>query len=206
MDVFDGSARPGPGDPQEFATAPILTGERVTLTQLSQDHARDLAHASQNIDLWYTSVPAPEDVPAEIDRRLDLQRKGEMAPFAVLDGAVAVGMTTFMHIDTENRRVEIGSTWLSPEVRGTRINPEAKLLMLTRAFEDLDAIAVEFRTHWHNHQSRAAITKLGAHQDGVLRNHQFFAGRLRDTVVFSITRAEWPTVKLALQERLKNLS
>ncbi|WAL40135.1 GNAT family protein [Brevibacterium sp. BRM-1] len=204
-DAFDGSSRPGAGDPAAFAAAPDLVGERVTLAQLSPAHTEGLGRASEGIDLWVTSVPSAGEMDAEIERRLGLQRAGSMAPYTVLDRGEPVGMTTFMNIDAANRHVEIGSTWLSPAVRGTRVNPEAKLLLLTRAFEDLDAIAVEFRTHWHNHQSRGAIAKLGAKQDGVLRNHQFFAGALRDTVVFSITRAEWPTVKLGLTERLKRL-
>lgn len=194
-------------DARAFASAPDLTGERITLTQLTPAHAEALSRAAGDLpSTWVTSVPTAEAMPAEIDRRLGLQEQGTMAPFTVLDGGAPVGMSTYMNIDAENRRLEIGSTWLSPTVQGTRVNPEAKLLMLSRAFEDLDCIAVEFRTHFHNFQSRAAIAKLGAKQDGVLRSHQLFNGVLRDTVVFSIIAAEWPTVKLGLEHRLARLS
>ena len=116
---------------------------------------------------------------AEIDRRLKLQAEGRMAPWAVVSRSSgrAVGMTTYMNIDAPNRRVEIGSTWIGRDAQGTGVNPAAKLLLLARAFEELNCIAVEFRTHWHNGQSRAAIAKLGAKQDGVLRNHQVWKRR-----------------------------
>lgn len=114
-----------------------------------------------------------------------------------------MGMTTYLNLDPANRRLEIGSTWLGAQAQGTKINPASKLLLLDRAFEDLGCIAVEFRTHWHNHQSRAAIARLGAKQDGVLRNHTIFEnGTIRDTVVFSIIESEWPTVRYGLTERL----
>lgn len=194
-------------DARAFASAPDLTGARVTLTQLTPAHAEALSRAAGELtSTWVTAVPTAEAMPAEIDRRLGLQEQGTMAPFTVLDGGTPVGMSTYMNIDAANRRLEIGSTWLSPAVQGTRVNPEAKLLMLSRAFEELDCIAVEFRTHFHNFQSRAAITKLGAKQDGVLRSHQLFNGVLRDTAVYSIIAAEWPTVKLGLEHRLARLS
>lgn len=205
MDNFNASTPPYAGDPTSFASTPELRGQRVTLVPLSQDHAPQLAKACDGIDLWLTTVPTPQGVPADIDRRLGLQARGESAPWAVLDNGVPIGMTSYLHIDATNRRLEIGSTWLHAAARGTRVNPEAKLLLLTRAFEELDVIAVEFRTHHLNSQSRAAIAKLGAKQDGILRNHQLFNGVLRDTVCFSIIRSEWPTVKRALQERLKTL-
>lgn len=112
-------------------------------------------------------------------------------------------MTTYLNLEPANRRLEIGSTWIGSTAQGTGINAAAKMLLLERAFEELDCIAVEFRTHWHNHQSRRAIERLGAKQDGVLRNHTIFDnGTVRDTVVFSIIAAEWPTVKFGLAERL----
>ena len=128
-----------------------------------------------------------------------------MAPWGIVDPATdqAVGMTTYMNIDEENRRLEIGSTWMGTSVQGTGINPAAKLLLLTRAFEVLDCIAVEFRTHLHNLQSREAIARLGARQDGILRNHMLWRdGTIRDTVVFSVLDSEWPTVKFGLEQRL----
>jgi len=181
----------------------------VRLEALAPSHAEALAAAVAVGDLWrtwYTSIPAPDAVAAEIDRRLALHASGQMAPWAVVDAATgrAVGMTTYVNLDPDNRRLEIGSTWLGREAQGTGINPAAKLLLLTRAFDDLDCVAVEFRTHWHNHQSRAAIARLGAKQDGVLRNHQVWRdGTLRDTVVFSVIDAEWPSVRLGLLARLE---
>ncbi|QSB23542.1 GNAT family N-acetyltransferase [Curtobacterium sp. 24E2] len=193
----------------EIAPAPTLTGDRVTLEPLSQEHADDLRAAVTDGDLWrtwYTSVPAPAQVEDEIDRRLAEHEAGRMVPFAVRDRPTGrvVGSTTFMNIDAGNRHVEIGSTFLAKSAQRSGINTEAKLLMLSHAFEAWQCIAVEFRTHWHNHQSRAAIAGLGAKQDGVLRNHSIGRdGTLRDTVVFSIIASEWPAVRLSLAERLR---
>lgn len=190
----------------DFSTVPTLTGTRVTLEPLTSDHATELASAVGDLwRTWYTHIPTPDGLPAEIERRLALHDAGTMLPFAVRrnDSGEAVGMTTFMHVDVPNRRVEIGSTWLAKNAQRTGINTEAKLLMLEYAFEVLNCIAVEFRTHWHNRQSRQAIAELGAKQDGVLRNHSIGAnGTLRDTVVFSIIASEWPTVRLGLWEKL----
>jgi RimJ/RimL family protein N-acetyltransferase len=192
-----------------FAQTPTLANERVTLEPLNQAHAPGLAVASgmQNLweTAWYTHIPAPDAVAAEIDRRLSLQREGRMAPWAIIDPATgaAVGMTTYLNLDEANRRLEIGSTWMGTSVHGTGINPAAKLLLLARAFEDLDCVAVELRTHAANAQSRAAIAKLGAKQDGILRKHQLWRnGTFRDTVVFSILDSEWPEVRAGLELRL----
>lgn len=177
----------------------------VRLEPLTHEHAADLAVAAEGLDhTWFTSVPRPGDVEAEIERRLALREAGTMNPWAVItsDG-VACGMTTFMDIDQPNRHVQIGSTWLSASVQRTAVNTAAKRLLLGHAFEECEAIAVEFRTHWHNRRSRAAIERLGAKQDGVLRNHRIDAhGLLRDTVVYSIISSEWPTVRHGLTERL----
>ena len=193
----------------EIATVPTLTGDRVTLEPLAAEHADDLRAAVADGDLWrtwYTSVPAPDRVEAEIDRRLGEHAAGRMVPFAIRDRPTGrvVGATTFANIDTANRRVEIGYTFLARATQRSGINTEAKLLLLSHAFDTWDCIAVEFRTHWHNQQSRAAIASLGAKQDGVLRSHSIGRdGTLRDTVVFSITATEWPTVRLSLTERLR---
>jgi RimJ/RimL family protein N-acetyltransferase len=193
----------------EIATVPTLTGDRVTLEPLAAEHADDLRAAVADGDLWrtwYTSVPAPDRVDAEIDRRLGEHAAGRMVPFAIRDRPTGrvVGATTFANIDTANRRVEIGYTFLARSAQRSGINTEAKLLLLSHAFDTWDCIAVEFRTHWHNQQSRAAIASLGAKQDGVLRSHSIGRdGTLRDTVVFSITATEWPTVRLSLTERLR---
>ena len=186
-----------------WASPLSLTGKTVSLVPLSQDHASDLAEAAADgglHQLWYTTVPAPQDVSAEITRRLTLQDRGSMVPFAILDrSGRAVGMTTYMNIDAPNRRLEIGSTWYRRSVQRSGINTECKRLMLTHAFETLDAIAVEFRTHRLNRQSRAAIERLGAQLDGILRAHMILAnGTLRDTAVYSITAAEWPTIRAHL--------
>ena len=185
----------------------LLVGEHVRLEPLDPRRAPGLALASEGGELWRkwtTTVPTPEGVPAEIDRRRAQHAAGRMVPWATcLPDGTPVGMTTYLHIDEANRRLEIGSTWLAASVQGTNVNPEAKLLQLTRAFDELDCIAVEFRTHWHNRQSRRAIAGLGAKQDGVLRNHQIWRdGTLRDTVVFSIVRDEWPAVRSGLHARL----
>ncbi|MFM6973882.1 MAG: GNAT family N-acetyltransferase [Agromyces sp.] len=191
-----------------FTEAPTLETARVRLEQLDQAHAADLSAAVAENELWrtwYTAIPSPDQMEGEIERRRALQADGQMAPFAVIEPQTgkAVGMTTYMNIDEPNRRLEIGSTWLATRVQRTGLNKAMKLLMLRRAFEDLDCIAVEFRTHWHNLQSRQAIAELGAKQDGVLRNHKIGPeGTFRDTVVFSIIASEWPTVKLGLESRI----
>ncbi len=180
----------------------VLENAHVRLEPLSRAHAADLTEAREGLEYaWYTSIPA--SVPDEIEHRLAEHEAGRMNPFAVVRNGRAVGMTTFCSIDQENRRVEIGYTWLSPAVQRTGVNSAAKLLLLGHAFGDCDAIAVEFRTSWHNRQSRAAIERLGARQDGVLRNHRLGpGGSLRDTVVYSILPHEWPGVRLGLESAL----
>lgn len=182
--------------------APItLTGRHVTLLPLAQAHHDDFVEAVKDGELWklwYTTVPSPEGVRKEIDRRLDLQRQGSMLPFTVFhnQSGKPVGMTTYMNVDALNRRVEIGSTWYRASMQRTALNTECKLLLLRHAFESLNCIAVEFRTHFFNHRSRRAIERLGAKLDGILRNHQIVSnGTLRDTCVYSIIAGEWPAVK-----------
>jgi glucosamine--fructose-6-phosphate aminotransferase (isomerizing) len=184
-----------------------LRGNLVTLAPLSPDHAPDLKAAAQDGELWklwYTSVPSPENMESEITRRLALQAAGTMLPFAVLSGGRAVGMTTYMNIDSVHPRVEIGSTWYARSVQRTGLNTEAKFLLLTHAFETLGCIAVEFRTHFMNQASRRAIERLGARLDGILRCHQRAAdGTLRDTCVYSIVASEWPTVRSHLNWQIE---
>jgi N-acetyltransferase len=156
--------------------------------------------------LWYTTIPAHEGMNAEIERRLGLQEKGSMLPFAIRrnDTGALCGMTTYMNIDATHKRVEIGSTWYAQSAQRTAINTECKLLLLGHAFERLGCIAVEFRTDWFNKRSQAAIERLGAKRDGVLRNHMVMAdGRIRDTVVYSIIQSEWPGVKRNLLHRME---
>ncbi len=186
-----------------------LRGQHARLEPLSQQHRDGLVEAVKDgelFKLWYTAVPTPERMAEEIDRRLALQASGSMLPFTVFDadGRIA-GMTTYMNIDAANRRVEIGSTWYAKRVQRGPLNTQCKLLLLGHAFEALNCIAVEFRTHFFNHQSRRAIERLGARQDGILRSHQVAPnGTLRDTVVYSIIAAEWPTVKAHLNFQLND--
>jgi RimJ/RimL family protein N-acetyltransferase len=184
-----------------------LRGAHARLEPLSQDHCDGLTEAVKDGELWklwYTSVPTAEGMAKEIDRRLALQAVGSMLPWTVFDaGGKIAGMTTYMNVDTPNRRVEIGSTWYARHVQRSGVNTQCKLLLLTHAFEKLDCIAVEFRTHFFNHQSRRGIERLGAKQDGILRSHSIAPnGTLRDTVVYSIIASEWPTVKAHLNYQL----
>ena len=195
-----------------WITPTTLSGQHVALVPLAAEHHDDLVEAVRDGELWqlwYTAIPTPEGMAAEIARRLNLQAKGSMCPFTVIDPATgqAVGMTTFMNIDATNRRVEIGSTWYRQCVQRSPLNTEAKRLLLAHAFEQLNCIAVEFRTHFFNQQSRRAIERLGAKLDGVLRSHQInphplSAGALRDTCVYSIIASEWPNVKTHLDYQL----
>lgn len=185
-----------------------LQGEHAAVVPLTPDHAAALADAVRDGELWklwYTSIPSPEGMAAEIARRLGLRERGSMLPFAVLDArGIPVGMTTYMNIDAENKRLEIGSTWYAKRVQRTALNTEVKLMLLRHAFETLACIAVEFRTHRFNTRSRTAIERLGAQLDGILRAHQRHRdGALRDTAVYSITAAEWPTVRAHLLSRLQ---
>ena len=188
--------------------APVtLTGLHASLVPLAPEHHDALCEATRDGELWklwYTAVPSPEGMAAEIDRRLALQAAGSMLPFTVLDAAGrVVGMTTFMNIDAMNRRVEIGSTWTAATAQRSALNTQSKRLLLAHAFESLDCIAVEFRTHRLNTQSRRAIERLGAQLDGVLRAHSLASdGSVRDTAVYSITAPEWPAVRSHLDWQL----
>ncbi len=184
-----------------------LIGAHASLVPLAAEHEAALCDAVRDGELWklwYTAIPAPERMAAEIQRRLGLHAQGSMTPFTVLDaGGRVVGMTTYMNVDAVNRRVEIGSTWYSRSAQRGALNTECKLMLLGHAFEALDCIAVEFRTHRLNTQSRRAIERLGAQLDGILRAHQRGAeGTLRDTAVYSITAAEWPTIRTHLRWQL----
>ena len=189
--------------------APIsLRGEHASVVPLRAEHAAALGEAVRDGELWklwYTYVPQPQGMVAEIARRLALQASGSMLPFAVLNAdGVPVGMTTYMNIDAEHRRLEIGSTWYAQRVQRTPLNTECKLMLLGHAFDTLGCIAVEFRTHRFNTASRRAIERLGAQLDGILRAHQRLAdGSLRDTAVYSITAAEWPAVRTHLKWQLQ---
>ncbi|MEO0437119.1 MAG: GNAT family protein [Pseudomonadota bacterium] len=177
-----------------------LRGDSGALVPLTYDHRHALAQAAGEGDLWklwYTSVPTPEGMDAEISHRLELHAAGKMRPFTILDATgIPVGMTTYCNAEPEIPRLEIGHTWYAKRVQRTALNTECKLLLLNRAFDDLGCLAVEFRTSFFNRQSRQAIERLGAKLDGVLRSHrQYEDGSLRDTCVYSIIRPEWPAVR-----------
>jgi N-acetyltransferase len=194
--------------PPAFLQSVTLTGVHVQLVPLSREYGDALSLAVQDGDLhrlWYTTAPAPEAMEQEIDRRLALQGQGSMLPFTVvaLPAGIPVGMTSYMNVDASSRRVEIGSTWYAARVQRTALNTEAKLLLLTHAFEELACIAVEFRTHFLNQRSRRAIERLGAKLDGVLRAHSIAKnGTVRDTCVYSITAPEWPAIRAHLEWQL----
>ena len=184
-----------------FVEPVTLEGKHATLEPLSRRHEGDLRRAAADGELWrlwYTSVPAPDKTAAYIDAALAMRERDGAMPFVVRasPSGEIVGCTRYFHVDAPNRRLEIGYTWYAQRVQRTALNTECKLMLLGHAFERLKCIAVEFRTHWFNHASRAAILRLGAKQDGVLRNHQISPdGSYRDTVVFSIIESEWPAVK-----------
>ena len=188
--------------------APIsLVGAHASVVPLAHDQRDALIVAAQDGELWnlwYTAIPKPDGMRAEIERRLKLHAEEKMLPFAVIDASgKIVGMTTYMNVDTANRRVEIGSTWYAKSAQRSSLNTQCKRLLLAHAFDTLDCIAVEFRTSFYNTQSRRAIERLGAKQDGILRNHSLYAdGSLRDTCVYSILPHEWPTVRKHLDFQL----
>lgn len=188
--------------------APLeLSGTHARLLPLAREHHDGLCEATRDgalWQLWYTSVPAPEGMAAEIERRLALQAAGSMLPFTVQDArGRTVGMTSYLHTDAVNRRVEIGGTWYAQSTQRSALNTECKRMLIAHAFEVLDCIAVEFRTHRLNTPSRRAIERLGAQLDGILRAHQRLPnGSLRDTAVYSITACEWPTVRAHLDWQL----
>ncbi len=186
-----------------------LTGKAAALEPLSMAHHEDLVEAVQDGDLhklWYTHIPSACEMRAEISRRLELHRQGSMCPFAVkhISTQRCVGMTTYLNIEQSQRRLEIGSTWLRKSIQRSAVNTECKWLLLEYAFEHLNCICVEFRTHVMNLQSRRAIQRLGAKQDGILRNNMIMAnGSYRDSAVYSIIASEWPSVKANLTWQLQ---
>jgi RimJ/RimL family protein N-acetyltransferase len=191
-----------------FIEPVTLKGGIATLEPLAAEHESALAKAASDGELWrlwYTSIAAPDRMRDYVATALDMRDRLGAMPFVVRENATGevVGCTRYFNVDAVNRRLEIGHTWYAKRVQRTGVNTECKLLLLGHAFETLGCIAVEFRTHWFNHASRAAIARLGAKQDGVLRNHQLMPdGARRDTVVFSIIDGEWPAVKQHLRFKL----
>jgi RimJ/RimL family protein N-acetyltransferase len=182
-----------------------LEGALVRLKPLQREHREDLLNAAADGELWnlwFTSVPSEKTVDSYIDFALNESSAERALPFVVFDKSTnkVIGSTRYCNATPSHRRLELGYTWYSKTYQKTGVNTECKFLLLTHAFETLNCIAVEFRTHWHNIASRNAITRLGAKQDGVLRNHQIDAdGILRDSVVFSILQEEWPAVRKSLR-------
>lgn len=191
-----------------WLTPTPLKGKKVDLIPLNPSHKEALLKAANDgnlSELWYTSVPTSESIDAYLDFAFEEQKKGNSAAFVVLDKTnnKIIGTTRYCNATPAYRRLEIGYTWYAKTYQRTGVNTECKFLLLQYAFETLKAIAVEFRTHWHNHPSRNAILRLGAKQDGVLRNHRIDAeGCMRDTVVFSIIESEWKAVKKSLQFKM----
>lgn len=192
-----------------WSRVPELRGTHVSLAPLQPDHVPDLqaALAGSGLDrLWYTNVPAVQGVAAYVDAALVAQRQGSALPFVVRDaGGSVVGTTRLYALEPEVPRASIGYTWYAPRVQRTGLNTEAKLLLLQHAFEAMGCISVGFETSWFNLASRRAIARIGARQDGVLRNHKRHRdGTPRDTVVFSIIDTEWAGVKRHLQFLLES--
>jgi len=186
-----------------------LEGKFVRLVPLEREHQDALASATADGELWklwYTSVPSPGTITTWMDAALAQRDSDGAQPFTVIDARTGdvVGSTRYMNVEAAHRRLEIGSTWYAKRVQRTAINTEVKLLLLSHAFDTLKTIAVELRTHFMNRQSRTAIARLGAKEDGILRNHQIGRdGIYRDTVVFSIIESEWPAVRANLRAKLE---
>lgn len=187
-----------------------IRGEMVSLLPMSSEHAEAIIEAASDgrlWELWYTGVPSPSSIEEYITFALKEYEAERALPYVVIENATGkiIGSTRYLNVVPNHKRLEIGNTWYSLRFQRTPVNTECKLLLLTHAFDYLKAIAVEFRTHWHNHNSRNAILRLGAKQDGILRNHQVGTdGIYRDTVVFSIIENEWPAVKKSLSFKLSN--
>lgn len=194
--------------PDPWSHVPTLRGDHATLEPMRHVHIDGLIAALQGSGLeklWYTNVPTPERVKGYVDDALAVQAEGRVLPFVIRDAAgEIVGSTRFYGLEPDVPKLMIGYTWYAPRVQRSGVNTECKLMLLRHAFEAMCCISVGFETSWFNHASRTAIARLGAKQDGVLRSHKRHAdGSRRDTVVFSIIDAEWPTVQRHLQSRLE---
>lgn len=193
--------------PDAWRTAPTLQGRHVRLEALCAEHADGLREALAGDELaalWYTNVPRVAEVDGWLADVLAQQVHGKWLAFVVraADGAI-VGSTRFYDMEAGVPRLSIGYTWYAPRVQRTGLNTEAKLLLFGHAFDTLGCISVVLETSWFNHRSRTAIARLGARQDGVLRNHRRHAdGTVRDSVIFSILDTEWPAVRSNLLARL----
>ena len=182
-----------------------LKGRVVRLEPLSLEHHSQMCEAGLDFELWHwntQNIRTPEDMRAYIEQALGDQTRGTALPFATIDqdSGTVIGSTRYLNIDTSNLRVEIGATWLAKNWQRTAANTEAKYLMLRHAFEKLGCIRVEFKTDSLNQRSREAILRLGAKEEGTLRNHMLtWTGRIRHTVYYSIIDSEWPQVRARLE-------
>lgn len=191
---------------QRFIEPVRLQGPRCAVIEpLEPAHVPGLIEAARDgqlWQLWYTTVPSPEQMAGIVDSLLAQRERDGILPFVVRrqsDGRI-VGATRYMNVDAANRRLEIGGTWYAASTQRSGLNTECKWLLLQHAFEQLDCIAVELRTHVLNQRSRRAIERIGARLDGILRHHMIMpGGTVRDTALYSITNDDWPTVKVHLQ-------
>ncbi|GAB5343868.1 GNAT family N-acetyltransferase [Pseudomonas fluorescens] len=185
-----------------------LTGTTVELQPLQREHTAALVEAAADGELWnlnVTNVPGPETIGKYLDLALAGRAAGTMIPFAIVrrDGGQVVGSTRFWKVDRVNRKLEIGHTFLAQSTQKTAVNTESKLLLLTYAFDVLECVRVQFTTDELNEKSRAAILRLGAVQEGIVRHERIMPdGRKRNSVRFSIIDSEWPQVKANLQAKL----
>jgi RimJ/RimL family protein N-acetyltransferase len=192
----------------DWTRPPRLQGSHVALEPLQSAHAdglRDAAADGSLWELWYTNVPMPGEVEAYVDAALAMQAAGSALAFAVRDAhGRIVGTTRYYDLLPATPRLQIGYTWYARSVQRTALNTEAKLLLLEHAFEAMGCACVGLQTSTHNAASRAAIARLGAREEGILRHHlRHRDGSLRDTVNFSIIDGEWPAVKAGLQAKLE---
>lgn len=186
-----------------------LEGRRVRLAPLSMDHLDELCRIGLNESLWQyspTLVQTNEDMRRYIQTSLKLQDEGTVLPFVTIEKSVnrIVGSTRYLNIDAANKRCEIGATWVVPDWQRTYVNTESKYLLLNYAFDRLGCVRVEFKTDSLNTPSRNALVRIGATEEGILRNHMIMPdGRLRHSVYYSITDDEWRDVKKNLEEKLR---
>ena len=187
----------------------VLETERIKLVPLRLDYKEDLLNAAKDGDLgklWFTSVPTVDTIDDYMNKAINDFKLDKGLAFAVIDkkSDKIIGTSRYTNATPEYKRLEIGYTWYAKSYQKSFVNTECKLLLLTYAFEVLETIAVELRTNWYNFESRKAIARLGAKQDGVLRNHQINPdGSFRDTVVFSIINSEWKACKRSLLFKLE---
>jgi len=188
---------------------PTLIGDIIELRPLQLAHAPDLLDAAADGQLWnmtLTVVPGPETIDAYIATALAGQQAGTVMPFVIVerDSGRLLGSTRFWKIDRDNRKLEIGHTWLRASVQRSGVNTEAKYLLLAYAFEQMGCVRVQFTTDELNEKSRAAILRIGAKQEGIVRHERIMPdGRKRNSVRFSLIDSEWPEVKGLLQHKMK---